>query len=178
MANRPYYDVGLHVGLIVSQQLTEAKTGTAQFVMRVKIMGAPTGDGGYDPYTNQYERTIYMALTEKTIDFVAPQLQKLGFTGTSLGQLDPNSPNHQSFVNNYADLWCSHKDDQQGNPRESWGISQDQPEREPLDPKKLRQLDSLFGKALRATGKPAPVTVQRPSRVDDINEITDDDIPF
>lgn len=178
MANSgPFYDIGVHVGEVISQGLTKANTGTPQFILRVKILGIPEGET-YSTHRTQYERSIYMALTEKTMQYVVPKLQQLGFTGQSISQLDPSHPHHQSFVGNQVDLWCAHENDTKGGVREKWSISRPQSEMQitPLDSKQVRELDSLFGKAL---GKSAPSEVATKSNSrDDSLEITDDDIPF
>lgn len=180
--NGPFYEIGNYVGEVIQQGLTQAKTGTAQFLLRVKILGTPTDDGAYEPCTS-FERSIYMALTPNTMQYVTPNLKQLGFTGTSLAQLDSGAgEKFQSFIGHQVDLWCSHEDDNSGNKREKWMISSPrQPiELVPVDAKKLRQLDALFGKAL----KDAPEKVSR--KPEDENqdrahynnpEITDDDLP-
>lgn len=181
---KPFYDVGPYIGEILQQGLTTASTGTVQFVLRVKVLGVPAGDG-YTPNRQQYERSIYMALTEKTESFVVPILQKLGFHGGSLATLDPGHPQHQSFLGDQVDLWCSHNDDGKGGTREQWSVSMEGAQRElvPVDPKKLRQLDALFSKSFsgskakpaRAKEEPAP---EKAYFTADSQEITDDDIPF
>lgn len=181
MARKPYYDIGAYVAEILSQSLAEAGTGTPQFALRVKILGTPTSDGGYVEVTQKYDRSVYMPLTEKTMSWVAPNLVKLGFKGEKVSELDPDSPNHQSFVGDQVDLWCSHRDDGKGGWQESWGISNQGQQREKvaLDIKKTRQLDSLFGKALRANAPPPQVQTKASPVVNQHSqEITDDDIPF
>jgi hypothetical protein len=177
MANA-YYDVGVHVGLVTGQGLTQASTGTAQFVLRVKVLGVPDATlATFEPHDRQYERSIYLPLTEKTMSWVVPILKRLGFTGTSVAQLDLTHPDAHSFVGNQVELWCGHQDDPNGGVKERWNISSPtvgQLELKALGAKQVRQLDALFGKALGAKAKATP----SPSRVDDITTITDDDIPF
>jgi hypothetical protein len=140
----------------------------------------PTGDGkGYTPHRQQYDRSIYWALTEGTATFVAEKLQRIGFTGKSMGQLDPSHPQHQSFVGQQVDLWCSHEDNNKDGVREKWDLSRELAaiEYKPLDSKQVRQLDSLFGRALsqKPAAKPVPAVV---GDSDGDPGITDDDIPF
>ncbi len=189
-ATGPYYDIGLYVGVVQSQAVTKASTGTPQFTMRVKILGYPEGNT-YVPVDKQYERTIYMAITEKTVPFVTETLKAMDYKGSSFSQLDPGHPNHVSFVGEQVTLWCGHKPDAQGNLRESWMVSKPR-EIEALPDRELRKLDALFGKALKST---SPAKVATPARNDaddgfirdedipsnmleDGLEITDDDIPF
>lgn len=154
--SKPFYDIGLYQGRVVSQGITQAKTGTPQFALRIKVLGPVESDGTFTPSKVQYERTIYMALTEGTKPFMVETLAILGFTGDKITQLDPSSPNHQTFVGNDYDFWCSHKQLQDGSgERERWQVSKGPQvmELKPLDPKAARQLDSLFGAALKGNKK-------------------------
>lgn len=190
MPNGPFYGEGVHVVQITKQGLTKASTGTPQFVLSAKILGAPTGDGGYLPHQQQYERTLYMALTENTMQYVMPKLETLGFQGSSMGQLDPSHPSHQSFVGGQVDLYCKWENDPKGGQREKWQISTGPGSLgDPLDQREVRQLDALFGRMLKpAHGGPVAVQAQRdhkpasgqyfPPPHTDETQITDDDIPF
>lgn len=172
----PYYDEGLHVGEIVSQGLSKAKTGTLSCVIRVKILGIPDGPE-FQPHKQQYERSIYWYITEKTMPFIVEKLQLLEFAGTKFSQIDPSNPYHVSLVGKQVDLWCKHEVGQNGQTQEKWDISNGGPKPlEALDAKEMRQLDSLFGKALikPAAATPARATAPR----NDDPGITDDDIPF
>jgi hypothetical protein len=183
MASSPFYQPGQYVAEVTQQALGEAGTGTPQFVLRVKILGRPdpAEPDSYVP-VQQYERTIYRAITENTIDYVMEDLKTLGFAGNSFSDLDPASPNHQSFAGKQIDVYCKHEDDQKGNTREKWGLSGRQKalEVKPLDSKKTRSLDSLFGKNLKTIAQTAkPAAVQRSVAVaDNPHGITDDDVPF
>jgi hypothetical protein len=182
MANSgPFYDVGLYVGEFVSQAIGKAKTGNPQIVFRVKILGTPEVDDTFTPCTQQYERTIYMTLTAGTAAFVSEALERIGFTGTSFSTLDPSSPEHQSFRGQQVNLWCKHETGQDGQVREKWSISKP-PSSTQLDvvalsPKELRQLDALFGAALK--GKTAAKPVSKPAPKPNVHGVTatDDDLP-
>ena len=91
--NGPFYPVGLYQGRVVSQGVGESGTGTPQFVLRIKVLGPVDGDE-YVPSKQQYERTVYMYLTEKTIPFVLETLAILGFEGDNIMQLDPSHASH------------------------------------------------------------------------------------
>ena len=180
MANKgPYYDEGIHVGQVLQQGLTKATTGTFQFVLTIKVLGVadPHDSTTYVPHRTQFQRSIYMAITEKTIEFVVPTLETLGYEGSTFGALDPSHPEYQSFVDKTFDFMCLHEKDQEGNLREKWSVARRAklPELKPLESREMRQLDALFGRALASKGKKPPVSVPG-----DANEtgITDDDIPF
>ena len=169
------YEQGLHLGQVVEQGLTKAKTGTAQFVLKIKILGVPDGEGSYVAHREQYDRTIYMALTEKTMPYVKENLERLGFEGTSLGQLDPAHAQAQKFTGKQVEVWCKHERDQQGELRERWQISTGGGSLgDPLDQREVRNLDGLFGRMSRPS-TPTPI---RSEPYGDGTGISDDDIPF
>jgi hypothetical protein len=137
-----------------------------------------------------------MSLTEKTVEFVVEQLQSIpGFSCDSLDQLDPENPRAIDLKGTQVDLWCKHEKDQKGELRERWNISSPREiVTEKLNSKEIRQLNTLFGKALKKSA-PAPKTAAKSTPVkqqsdeppidsyDDVNtqegvEITDEDIPF
>lgn len=185
MANGPFYAEGLYVAEVTAQALGETRTEKPQFILRFKVLGTPTDDGAYAPITHQYERTIYMVITEKTMPYVAEKLNRLGYTGRGFGPLDPDSPNHQSFVGNQVDVYCKHESDDKGGTREKWDISRGPSalKVEPLTPKKVRELDALFGKSLvyqgiTPTQPPSALPLKSSAHALDGTEITDDDIPF
>jgi len=173
----PYYDMGVHVGEFTQQALSKAKTGNFQIVFKVKILGEPDGEESYTPHKNQYERTIYMTLTAGTAAFVTEALERIGFTGTSFSTLDPFHPNYQSFKGQQVNLWCKHETGQDGVLREKWSISNNASskpiEATALSAKELRQLDALFGAALK--GKTAAKAAPKPN----IHGVTatDSDLP-
>jgi hypothetical protein len=180
--NAPFYDVGLYQGRVLQQGIGKSGTGTPQFVLKIKVLGPVEGDGTFTPSRQQYERTIYMSLTEKTLPFTVETLGILGFTGDKISQLDPSNPNHQSFVGKDFDFWCSHEDRYEGEgQRERWQVSKGSQalELKPLNTKGARQLDSLFGKAL-AANKSKVKAVAPKDEDQNIHgvEIDDADIPF
>lgn len=190
MANGPHYQIGNYIGEITAQGLSKASTGNSQIVIRVKVLGTVAANGSFTQEPFQYERTIFQTITPNTIDRVADILEKLGYTGKGFGPFDPSHPQHQSLVGKEVDLFCNHENDLKGELREKWGISTGGGgkalELTPLNPKELRELDSLFGRNLRTTtSTPAPAparsaatrtaTAPEPS---DPSVITDDDIPF
>jgi len=175
MANKPFYEEGLHVGEIRQHGIGKAKTGTTQIVWRVKILGLPDGEVSYAPHRQQYERTIYMAATEKTAAFVGETLEAIGYDGERVSQLDPTHPNHVSMIGKQVNLWCKHEDDQEGNPRERWQFSRGASTLElpQLSAKEVRELDSLFGR-----NKKAAAIESAPVQNIHNQEIDDSDIPF
>jgi hypothetical protein len=194
MANQgPYYAPGAYIGEVIAQGLTKNEnTNNTQFVLRVKILGKPDASDpeSMEPVTYQYERTMWMSITEKTAERVVTDLRKIGYQANSFGPLDPSHAQHESFIGNQVDLYCKHEADQHGQLREKWMISRQGGGMKiaPLEAKDVRALDMLFGKALK-NAAPTPPS-QRESamaiataaddrdRTWDGTTITDDDIPF
>jgi hypothetical protein len=170
----PFYAEGNYVCEIISQAMTEASTGNPQFVLRFKVLGAPDpkNPDNYLVAPQQYERSCYRTITEKTIDWFIDDLRVLGFTGNSFRDLSSDSPNFCNFKGLTIDMYCKHVPGQNGE-REEWNISHprsNSPEYKQLDSKQVRKLDDLFGKQLRGgmsgngQAKPtAPTPTQAPS---------------
>lgn len=183
MASKPFYEAGLHVAKVVSQGITKASTGNFQFFLRVKILGMadPGDEQNYIPHRTQYERTIYRAITDKTVEYLVQDLDVLGFAGESFSELDPSHPQFQNFAGKQFDVVCTHEDDTKGGVREKWSIARGMAGSKPIEPlqaRELRQLDSLFGKALKTRKKPAASVPAGRSDADESLAISDDDIPF
>lgn len=171
----PFYTPGSYIAEAVSQGFSKSRKGNQQFVLRFKVLGTPDGDS-IMPVAQEYERTCWMPITEKTAERVADALRQIGYTGKSFGPLDPNHPQHFSFTGNQIEVYCQHETDLNGILREKWQISTNAPalKVEPLSPKDIRELDSLFGKELaKGATATAPARSAPTSTV-----ITDDDIPF
>ena len=177
-----YYAEGNHVAEVLSQELSASRNkGTPQLVLKVGILGVPNADGTYEKHKQQYERYVTLYLTEGTMPYVLEHLKTLGFTGTSLAQLNTDHPDHIDLAGNQVDLYCQHET-YEGKERERWQISSQQSAAAvPLDAKKLRQLDALFGKGLREQAKAGGADQSKafpPNKLSDGTEITDDDVPF
>ena len=121
----PHYPEGGYIGKVTSQALVKAGTGTPQFVIRFTVERFWNKDAkSEEPCAQKYERTIYRTITAKTAEYVKQDLDNLGFTGTSLKDLDPKSPNHFDLTGREINVFVKHEADQESNLREKWGISQ------------------------------------------------------
>ncbi len=185
MANVPHYAKGKYVGKILNQALGKAKTGTPQLVIQIRVLGTPDPQdpGSYKADPHQYERTIYRAITEKTIQYVIEDLKSLGVAIQSLKQLDPSTPGFIDMRGMDADFYCNHEPGQDGGVREKWGVAMQASEFsvEALEPAKMRELDNLFGKQLKEAFRAgsAPRTQPQPAvAIANSVGVTDDDIPF
>lgn len=187
MANKPFYPVGRYACKVISQALGEAGTGNPQFALRFQVMGLvdPADPTRFIPGQQQYERTYYRTITEKTIDYFLEDLKALGFTGSSFKELDPATPNFHDFKGLDIDMWCAHENAQDGGEREKWSVARQGGEltMNPIDPKKVRDLDNLFGKQLKSLKAAAPAPQQRAPEQAAATPVpsyqgVDEDVPF
>jgi hypothetical protein len=159
MARGPYYTPGKYWAKIISQALGQTKTGKPQFVLRFQVVGKvdpADPEGQLLSCGEQYERNIYMVITDKTIDFVSRNLDKLGFRKESFRFLDPATDGFADFTGQELAVECSH-DTYEGNVGEKWRIAGDGGGLvvTPLDSKGVRELDALYGKSLKTATKAA-----------------------
>jgi hypothetical protein len=180
----PFYEQGKYACKVTDQALGEAKTGAPQFVLQFTVLGQvdPADPSRYIPAPAHYTRTFYRAITEKTIGYFMEDLKTLGFTGDSFKDLDPNSDNFQDFRGRDIDMYCGHEKDQEGNLREKWGVARTTSplEVKPLESKKVRELDNLFAKHLKAI-KPAVVAPKEQAATENRTGTyigADEDVPF
>lgn len=185
MADKTFYAEGVYASEVVSQQLSKTTKGNFQIVIQMKILGLVDNADpeNYIPMAKQYVRTIYMVITENTKDFIWPALEKMGYEGSTFGPLEPGHPQHHSFVGAQVDVYCQHRvSEKDSNTYENWGISRgDQgvlKEFTQLEPREMRQLDSLFGKANKTKPSKAKRQPVAAGNVEDETQITDDDVPF
>lgn len=178
----PFYAPGRYIGVVTGQGISMTNTGKHQFVLKVNVTGYQNGE----PVEQQYERTIYRVLTDKTIEYFMDDLKTLGFTGESFRFLDPGTSGYQDFTGREVPLNCEH-DTYQGKTSEKWSLARAGTSKpiEPADSASLRQLDNLFGKQLKtlkqtsAASRPAPraqATSAPPPQ--DFGGIDDNDVPF
>lgn len=175
----PFYPEGNYLCEVTDQGLTKASTGTVQVVLRFKVLEGtrPQRD------VKQYERTTYLAVTSKTMEYLVPKLQALGYTRDSLDFINLQNTMCHDMRGTQAEFFCKHEDDRANGLREKWDVSTSSGskplELKPPDPKDMRQLNTLFGRQLKNSGavvskpapKPTPIAAG-PQQVDD------DDVPF
>lgn len=185
MSNGPFYAVGRYACKVVDQALGETSKGNPQFVLRFQVLGLvdPADPSKYILAGQQYERTHYRAITDKTIQYFLEDLKLLGFKGESFKALDPNNDGFHDFRGMDIDMWCGHENDQDGKPREKWGVARQGStfEVKPLEAKKVRDLDNLFGKQLKTLKSSEPIRTAPTNAApppQDSTEISDDDVPW
>lgn len=190
-----FYNEGRYRCEVTQQAMSKASTGTPQFVLKVRVLEMYASPSDTESLRQQYERSIYRAITEKTVTYLKKDLDVLGFSGGSLKQIDPTTPGYQRFVGTLVDCLCKHEaDNKTGDMRERWSLAwpaaeSSEIEARPLAPQEYRQLDALFGAAVKANGgqRPAPQSAKReaaapaapakqPAPANDWP--SDDDLPF
>jgi len=159
---------GLYVGEIAEQGMEFAKTGNPQIVLKAKVLSKVNKDGTYEAVPGAVERTIWMTLTENTVDFVARDLKACGFTGKpSQIQLDGDDP--VSISGYEVKLWAKQEKGLDGQPRERWSISTPR-ETRPVTPVSTTdasridaQFGDTFGDSAEATDTATPKRVGVPN---------------
>jgi hypothetical protein len=151
-----YYNPGTYLGEITNHILGETKTGKPQLILQFMVQAMVNEADPANPLScgDQYERTMYRVITDKTIDFVMEDLQRLGFQGNSFSELDLNTDVHQDFRGQKHEFYCQHRE-YNGKTHEDWGFARGAAVAKPLDTNSVRQLDAMFGKQLKAQSQAA-----------------------
>ena len=176
----PYYEPGTYLAEVIGQGFNEAKTGTMQFCLRFvpKLLFA---SGEEHAVLQEYERTIFRPITDKTLDWVLDDLAALGWQGNKWSELDPQTQNYHSFVGQEIKVKCLHEE-YEGTMQERWQLFSEAREVVPVAPDKLRRLDDAFGRAIKEYRKGSPAATPpgiTPAEVQtEVDAASDSDIPF
>jgi len=120
----------------------------------------------FTPSGGEYERTVKLHLTTKTVDRTIAILRGMGWTGSRFSDLE-----HDSFSGKVVELNCFHEPFE-GNDYDKWEFPPPQSVIDPVtDPAVAKKLDALFGSELKKTATKAETV---PAEVDEGG----DDIPF
>jgi hypothetical protein len=152
MASGPFYKPGRYACVFTGHQgFSVTSKGNSQFFcdFRVEFIMEP---GGWVELTNKYVRTYKRVINANTAEWAAEDLRALGFTGDKFMQLDPRYP-QALILAGQIEMVCNHKPGVDGSGLwEDWGPVRDSgssTEVELADSKAIKQLDLLFGKALK-----------------------------
>lgn len=165
------YKEGRYKARIKNWGLSKASTGTDQFFVSIEPLGM------FDPADQENllacdsaERTIFRAITDKTIDFVLDDLERLGYKGDTFDQLNPEHAKAHNFRDQEIEVRCRHET-YKDKLHERWefaGGGSFQPK--PLAANEVNVLNKLFGKKLKARAqngkKPNPITAPENAEVD------------
>lgn len=152
--------------------MSESKNGNPQIAIQFDVIGVYGPNGEYSQHA-PFERTMFLTITDKTVDWIMETLRAIGFMGKSFTELDTQQPNHHSFAGVEVDAWCKH-DEYDGKTREKWNISRGAGASlpKPSDRSSLRKLDALYGSYLQK-----PIAVPPPPLPTSI-ELENDNVPF
>ena len=173
----PYYDQGDYNATIVRHYYTQGQYG-----LQLAIEIEPEG--------GDRKRTVYLGLldengnTAQYADRTVEALHAIGYHDQP-SRLDPQSANPASLVGQEIEVTCKYNK----NNNESWYVRTPRPENVPVEPKTLRQIDALFGKAVndgKKASQPQPETKPPSPSADAVNRELDtaaeaeapDGIPF
>lgn len=150
---------GRYWGKVINQQLGKTSTDKPQIVISFAVLGKvdPADPEGALLPCPAGDRTVFRVITDKTAEWAAQDLEKLGFTGARFSDVDLNSSAACDMRGNEAAFSCIHSEypEGSGDLREKWSVASDGGsfEATPLEPKEARQLDAMFGKYLKKTFK-------------------------
>lgn len=176
------YEKGRYLCEVVSQCLTESSKGTPCIEIKFNVVAQQISPNEMEQ-VNQNVRTWWGYLSDKAIDRTIKDMKSIGILIDSFS--DINSP-AASIVGNEIVMYCSHEKDDRNNPKEKWGVAFTFTESKPLATDKARQLDAMFGAALKQAKKESasvtavrtfPKTNSEPPPVRSF-EVSDDDVPF
>jgi hypothetical protein len=174
-----FYPQGKYRCGILQQGFTTSSKGTPQFVLKFEVMADASGNA-----VEQQERHYFKAITEKTMEYFVKDLKNLGVSVSNLMQLDPATPGHVSLVGSEVLMYCKHGFDQNGEPKEDWGVGLPDMEMKPPPPDAMRRLNMMFGAAMKQAGgaaprpasAPKPQPVPQPVAAGDMP--SDEDVPW
>lgn len=169
-----YFSEGTFQCQIVGQGFDTLPTGTSFFWLEVRPIGRYASDGSLSTLPGGTTAIVKLWLTDKAKRMFAERVVELGYHGSSLSDLDPNNPDCHSFKGQCVDLVNTHNKD---------GYDDfNFPGRGPQvknDTSRLRELDNLFGAALRDASRSADKKVSQ-EITREAKEITPDKhyVPF
>jgi hypothetical protein len=140
---------------VTEQSFTKAKTGTHQFELRFVPEGRYNDQTGELEACAADERTIFRPITEKTVDGIFQDLDKLfGYTDTTFSRLDPGHQECFSLVGMEFDAQLDYETwNQKERERWRWLAGNGRPQGQLLDSDDIRKLDTMFARNKKPNGK-------------------------
>lgn len=160
----PYYERGVYRCEIIDQGLTTASTGTPQIFFKIRVLEGVHPEG---PVNGQYERYCFLPITEKTVEYLVPKLEALGYTGDGLDFLDLNNPRAHDMRGQESNFFCKHESKDGGVLQEKWDVATGggggakDIEVRAVNQAEIRKLNALFGRAKKQAGGPTSAPAQR-----------------
>ncbi len=146
-----YTNGGVYDSRIVKWGLSESKEKkTPQVFFTILILAEIDGKGEKLDCPS-YERTIYQAITDNTVDRLVDDIARLGVDLESFSQLDPESPKAVSFEGIEVQVKCKHETYQgKTNERFSFNFGSTIAT---MAKEGVGKLDALFGSRLKPVTK-------------------------
>jgi hypothetical protein len=179
------YEPGNYLFKVIGQGFGENKSGSQFFFLEGEPVALQKDGQEYEVESGK--RTIRLTITEKNVSYVIDKLTSIGWEGGRWGTLNPDEPNHHSFVGQEVQARCKMQPgtgENAGKLFENWDLPFSGESLE-NDPNVSRKLDQMFGKSAAAAKKPAArKPASKPN--DDANRAMQeaaantegDDIPF
>ncbi len=151
-----HYQPGEYWGDVVDHGLTEAQTGTPQLYVRFLVLGkvSAVDPEQYDEAGEQYERTVYRPITDKTIDFVTEDMERLDFHGTMFEDFKADGPGDFDIRGTQFKFFCKHEVYNHVQ-KEKWSIARERTTT-PVADDAMKRLQTTFGKYLKPLAKSGP----------------------
>ena len=145
---------GVYQGMITEHGLSETSTGKPQIWLRIEVKVNES-----DP---KESRKVYWVLTDKTIDFIADKLVRIGFHHSSFGALANGDADLRGKV---YDWYCRH-DTWNGETRERWDLArEDTGHWSTRDEQAIRDLDARFAASLKPQMQPPKDTNEKQENI-------------
>lgn len=134
---------GKYRACVVDYGVYQASTGQQFLTVFVdfRLLGRYNPSGQLEDCPPE-ERSLYRAITEKTIRWVLADLKAIGFDRDSFTFFDPETPGAVNLYGREIEVVCDHED-YQGSPRERWAVRRDRA-REKVGSAELARLDALY----------------------------------
>lgn len=175
----PFYQAGTYRCRGVGHAWDEAGTGSKQLLIKMKVEGEriesfdTSGEPQVvdAPVATSYERTVFLTINDKTIEYVIKKLRFAGFDGASFDDLD--------LFGHELTAICRHEPTQDGSGmRERWDLAwANESKALKSDSNVLRSINALYGKHLKASAPAASKVTPRPAAVAAVDD-DPDGIPF
>ena len=151
-----HYPEGTYGVEIPGQKLSKTSNGNPMVSISFKpySVQGPNNPEGTPTWINlsitDYERTTYLVVTEKAVDYVCRKLANIGIVLTDWGQVDQAHPQCRSAIGQRVVVECRHEEYQRKN-REKWEspLPANTASVEPLTGVEVAEMNALYGDALK-----------------------------
>ena len=160
---QPQFRAGRYTAQVKSQAFGKSSAGNHQFILQVEPLYILDGEQ-WRAVAVQGVRTIWLTITDKTVERIVGQLKAIGWNGERWADLDPDSGT-VSFVDSEIELICRHEPDHK-NPselRERWELAGGGQSELENDPSAAKTLDVMFKRQSKPAAKPAAKLPPKPA---------------